>query len=347
MMTRTINLLDDPVCLEMPRWLVESAWIEHIPFALWVTSVLRPRVFVELGAYRGASYCAFCQAIATLGLDTQAFAVDTWAGDVHMGAYGKQVYLDLKAHHDPHYAHFSSLLRTDFDEASNRFQEKQIDLLHIDGTHTYEAVSHDFETWLPKMSPRGVIVFHDVTEHLPGFGVWKLWDELAVRYPSFTFGHEHGLGVMAVGTELPSTLQTLLVARGTQADNIRTLFEQLGKRLRIGFELEAYKPQLKEVPRLQAIAEDYQNMKNHCGHLEHELPRLQALEVEHRRLLNTTTELVRELEQVKCERSELEASASWRLTQNLSTLGNKLAPVGTRRRTLLVPNSPRTFATRD
>ena len=339
-MSGTINPLDHPVCLETPRRLGHSAWIEHIPFAFWLTSVLKPRVLVELGVHHGVSFCAFCQAVGNLSLDTRTFGVDTWAGDPHAGNYSEPVFQDLQAHHGAHYARFSSLLRMDFDQAANLFSAGQIDLLHIDGYHTYEAARHDFETWLPKMSQHGVILFHDVTERQTDFGVWKVWEELTARYPSFTFGHEHGLGVLAVGTELPSAVRTLVSTQGAPADQLRAFFEQLGQRIRFGMELQTAQQHL---VRQQQLLTEQDQMQAELGRLQtivtHQQQHIHHVEAEHQRLIQAEADLTRQLEQTRREQAELESSTAWRLSHRLSRLSKTVAPVGTKRRALLVPGS--------
>jgi hypothetical protein len=225
------NPLDYPLCFSAydERFLC-SAWIEHVPFSFALAQMLRPRTFVELGTYAGASYCAFCEAVRQLLLDTRCFAVDTWHGDEHAGYYAESVYQELKTYHDPRYANFSHLMRETFDQAANKFNEASIDLLHIDGLHTYEAVKHDFETWLPKMSSTGVVLFHDISERSGDFGVWKCWEELKTRYPAFEFVHGHGLGLLFVGTDMPPDLESLCHATTEQQQSIRLFYSSLGGR---------------------------------------------------------------------------------------------------------------------
>lgn len=202
-MAYKFNPLNHPICLQQPRRLVHpDAWVEHIPFGMLLMDLVRPEIFVELGTHSGNSYCAFCQAVQELDLPTRCYAVDTWEGDKQSGNYNSEVLEGLRKHHDPLYNNFSQLFQTTFDDAVEDFNNRTIDLLHIDGLHTYEAVKHDFETWLPKMSDQGIVVFHDTAVRERNFGVWKLWHELKDFHPSFEFSHGHGLGILALGTKI-------------------------------------------------------------------------------------------------------------------------------------------------
>ena len=176
------HLFDQLNWLTLPAYAAPSHWTSHTAFAMYLVFQTRPGLFVELGTEHGMSYCAFCQAITTADIQARAYAVDTWQGDLHIGSYGSDVLAMLQEEHQK-YQTFSTLLQMTFNEAVDHFEDSTIDLLHIDGTHTYEAVRQDFETWLPKLSNRAIVLFHDTNEHQQDFGVWRFWAELQTQYP--------------------------------------------------------------------------------------------------------------------------------------------------------------------
>jgi GT2 family glycosyltransferase/uncharacterized coiled-coil protein SlyX len=225
-----------------------SPWVGHIPFAFWIVEQLQPRILVELGTHYGLSYFSFCQSVRAHGLSTKCYAVDTWQGDEHAGFYGEEVFAYVQARNQRQYHAFSRLLRMRFDDALSYFSDGTVDLLHIDGLHTYEAVRHDFETWLPKLSSRGVVLFHDINVRERGFGVWRLWEELSTRYPHIEFEHSHGLGVLFVGDAQPSGITELLNEWSTPGGRslVKYFFAKLGHLVGLEYQAQGHN---------QAIAE--------------------------------------------------------------------------------------------
>jgi hypothetical protein len=208
-----------------------SAWEAHVPFLFCLLYFTRPRRFVELGTHYGNCFFAACQASRDLGNSIECVAVDTWRGDEHTGMYGEEVFRQFKSVLERDFMGCGKYIRSTFDEASPLFEVGSIDLLHIDGLHTYEAVAHDFETWLPKMSDRGVVMLHDTCVRDGNFGVWRLWERLEGAFPSFNFLHGSGLGVLLVGNNPSGPVRLLfdMLSRQEYANLVKFLFENLGK----------------------------------------------------------------------------------------------------------------------
>lgn len=221
-----------PQDLRVPAVLpTPSPWMGHVFFARWIMRVFQPRVFVELGTHHGFSYFTCCETVRENSLPTRCHAVDHWQGDSHSGKYGADIF-EAVSSFNRRYEAFSTLYRMCFDDALAHFDDKSVDLLHVDGLHTYEAVKHDFKTWLPKLSDRALVLFHDTIESGGDFGVWRFWEEVRTGHPHMNFHQSHGLGVLGVGDDFPEPVKHLFqAAEEPEACNtMRLYFIDLSRR---------------------------------------------------------------------------------------------------------------------
>lgn len=188
-------------------------WSGHRTFAYDLVVSARPRCIVELGVHWGVSFFAFAQAIADARLDTRLVGIDTWLGDDHAGDYSAEGNLIANSVRDLSASLYSSvsveLVRKPFNDAAVLQADASIDILHIDGYHTYKATEEDYSTWLPKLAPNGLILVHDTSSNTE-YGSARFVAELRTAVPNVHFDHSHGLTVLAPkGTKHLERLSTL------------------------------------------------------------------------------------------------------------------------------------------
>lgn len=172
-------------------------WAGHTCFCYELVSNLRPQRVVELGTHYGRSFFTFCQSVKDLDLETELYAVDTWQGDEHAGFYDESVFEKVDETKDVYYSDLNiNLLRKTFDTALNDSTDCSVNLFHIDGLHTYEAVKHDFDSWFGRVKANGIILLHDISVTETDFGVFNLWDEIKEKDQTVEFCHSYGLGIL-------------------------------------------------------------------------------------------------------------------------------------------------------
>src|SRR6266404_6379863 len=196
------NPLDHPICFSYPLRLAATSEVAHVSFAMTMVDLLRPRTIVEFGTTDGILYCAFCQAVRELRLEARCYGI---SGDHPAVDDSKPdtAFADWKNAHDDLYAGFYRLLPRLTPEGIDLFDQDSIDLLHLNGNLSYESARDEFAAWRAKLSSKSVVLLSDTNLHRGIPGINKLWEELKLDYSHFEFGHGRGLGVLAVGTDVP------------------------------------------------------------------------------------------------------------------------------------------------
>ena len=183
-----------------------TAWSGHGRFAMDIVEILKPNVVVDLGVDYGFS--TFCFAQPKSGT---IYGVDWFVGDAHAGHRDTyQIVKQLQSEmHDEFGINNVEIIKADFTELARTWCKK-IDILHIDGLHTYDAVRSDYMNWIVHCHDETVILFHDTTSFPKDVG--RFFHEIKDEFHSHNFIHSHGLGVLTKSQHVFDQMSSLMHA---------------------------------------------------------------------------------------------------------------------------------------
>jgi hypothetical protein len=181
----------------------ESAWKGHGKFAVDLVNQMNPDLIMDLGVNFGFS--TFCWAYPKIG---EVYGVDSFRGDFHPPT--KKAYNVFTNTRDILEKEFGplkiKLLVNKFKNVS-RFWDQKIDILHIDGNHSYESVSNDYNLFSKHVSENGVVLFHDTLSYIDTVG--KFFEELdgfKLNKPDYC-----GLGIHTKSVDTFNKIKNLLI----------------------------------------------------------------------------------------------------------------------------------------
>lgn len=182
-----------------------STWRGHIEFAIWLIYSLRPfdpldnnlskPIIVDLGISSGTSLFSWA-----------ALNIGTIIG-INMTNHNNQIET-IYTYFKEKYRQTDNIKLTIPDSAFNHINQS-IDILHLDGIHTYEAVKRDFETWWPQVNEQGIVIFHDIISFPDTIG--KFFNEL--QYEKIYMNHSGGVGIISRSHDTLYRIQTCWINR--------------------------------------------------------------------------------------------------------------------------------------
>jgi len=130
--------------------------------------------FVEVGTWKGRSAAYMMVAVINAGKNIRFDCVDTWLGapehregstiadgvfvdeDVVKG----RLFAVFTENMKPLEGHYRAV-RMESAAAAATYEDNSLDFVFIDADHTYESITQDIKSWLPKVKFGGIISGHD------------------------------------------------------------------------------------------------------------------------------------------------------------------------------------------
>jgi len=147
-----------------------------------IVATLRPKKVMEIGTFKGGTLCVLCRLSSP---SADIISVDLPGGKFG-GGYNAMRSCLFRSFCK--YSQAMHLIRGDSHSNETLTRVKSIiqslDILFIDGDHTYQGVKRDFLAYSPLVRRGGVVAFHDIVEHPKDSGceVSRFWEEIKEQY---------------------------------------------------------------------------------------------------------------------------------------------------------------------
>jgi predicted O-methyltransferase YrrM len=133
-------------------------WQERVILYRLAKEIEAPFRLVEIGSYLGGSGYFLAAAASEDAIESVLYCIDTWKND-GMSEGRRDTWKEFTANTHRFSANIIPLRGLSIDIGKSFSGE--IDLLFIDGDHSYDGCRGDVETWLPKVKRGGTVLFHD------------------------------------------------------------------------------------------------------------------------------------------------------------------------------------------
>jgi predicted O-methyltransferase YrrM len=185
--------------MDFSSGLGDSAWLLY-----GLARSLKPKVCVEIGSARGKSACFIGMALRENNFG-KLYAIDPHTTTNWNDSESVETIGIMKDNiHKFALENYIDIIRKTSDEALKEWN-LPIDMLFIDGDHSYEGVRRDWESFSPFLTEFGLTIFHDTIWELKpdpqwyrsDMGVPRFVDDLRKEgYPVLTIDKDCGVSIV-------------------------------------------------------------------------------------------------------------------------------------------------------
>jgi predicted O-methyltransferase YrrM len=154
--------------------------------------------FLEIGTSNGGTLFAVSRVID----DNATIVSIDLSYDKLWGIFNIKLYNYLgKKEQKLHFFELDSHNLNTLSKIKSIFNNEDIDLLFIDGDHSYDGVKMDFEMYSPLVKKGGIIAVHDIAIHSQESSceVKRFWDEIKEKYNYIEYINNPKQGCCGIG----------------------------------------------------------------------------------------------------------------------------------------------------